>query len=1112
MKIRALTLLLPALLAPACYRATGFERPALMAEEIPAVGGDRVGGMKAMAGAGDYYVGNDFVGLAVDGSPAGSGIAGAPGGGGIVDVGFIMLDSSYRRVPAPCDMLDRMATVVNQDPDVQLVFDEFQAVTEPGVAILKMKGRVHDPKRKISGVSEWPDGFARGLAAEASISLGPMDRHYTIETSITNESGSDVGVLSIGDCVFQRGGGFRVLAPVWGDYGGALVHSWGVDMPGTDFLSDPMRGSVRSGPVVLMGTEPGSDALDCHVSLGLMPLGGQDGFLVASDRQASLADTRPIFPERFIAGRLPDEDQGRLAHGGTLTHARRLYVKGGPSGSLEYLTAIYTAGVPNQGTGLLNDMRVAMASLRGEKVATLRFWLEGSAARQTPVPTELRFERYVGDGDPASDGEPSRWRLERLEWMEPADSLQQLVAYDSSGRGVALAATPDAYFGVFLPPGAYRIVAVGPSHRTVFQVGTDMTSDVRPNTQAAIELQASTVFSLAERLSPEYDDTHRSDYGSRTSVALRDYSISTRGNDSPAAFVQPMRFEFLGRDDAPAPGFMRRRSITSTFDANTKSPRLPGPPYLPSVVPPGSYHFLGGSSAFGVQMEPASTPLIVPLVPGVYDVYGARGPLSALERFTADARTVSGDSGRLLTVFQPGTPEDAWLALDLPGPSMATTGGALPCEQLASALADGVDVVCMVEADHQRDPLALHREFKASLSYNYDANWAVGVFPLVVGGRQSDLEGPEGPDGPGFGTATALFTTADPAARLGGARPSKGWSLADFMAQADGQFNVVNRPRGPRGLFELQGFDPLGPLPRWWGEAGPHSLGLKNGDFDAMEIMSCGALTEQGGVDAWWREFGKARQDWFSIIARQSPEFFTKALGFSGGRLTQDTPVGLARTWIYVGRYGGGMSWLDAYADEWGYPMLRDRYLAALKSGAAVASTGPFVLGRVMSGASGGGDGDADAVAIGPGGLALVGGQPSSIALQLTLVAPDWVPVDEIRVVVNGVLAYTLPDPKNIADPKNPLARPDEDSPHYKDSRYYVGTVQVPLAGVCDAGDAWLVVEAGAPLETSGPYRPIFAAEADGWNAMMKGIYPVAVANPVFLDLDGDGKYTPPGM
>jgi hypothetical protein len=55
------------------------------------------------------------------------------------------------------------------------------------------------------------------------------------------------------------------------------------------------------------------------------------------------------------------------------------------------------------------------------------------------------------------------------------------------------------------------------------------------------------------------------------------------------------------------------------------------------------------------------------------------------------------------------------------------------------------------------------------------------------------------------------------------------------------------------------------------------------------------------------------------------------------------------------------------------------------------------------------------------------------------------------------------------------------------------------------SGDAWLVVEAGAPLNTTGTYRP----EARAWNALMKGIYPMAMTNPIFLDLNGQG-YAPP--
>ena len=37
-----------------CFRATGISRPDVVVEEIAAAGGDRVSGLKATAGPGDY--------------------------------------------------------------------------------------------------------------------------------------------------------------------------------------------------------------------------------------------------------------------------------------------------------------------------------------------------------------------------------------------------------------------------------------------------------------------------------------------------------------------------------------------------------------------------------------------------------------------------------------------------------------------------------------------------------------------------------------------------------------------------------------------------------------------------------------------------------------------------------------------------------------------------------------------------------------------------------------------------------------------------------------------------------------------------------------------------
>jgi hypothetical protein len=124
---------------------------------------------------------------------------------------------------------------------------------------------------------------------------------------------------------------------------------------------------------------------------------------------------------------------------------------------------------------------------------------------------------------------------------------------------------------------------------------------------------------------------------------------------------------------------------------------------------------------------------------------------------------------------------------------------------------------------------------------------------------------------------------------------------------------------------------------------------------------------------------------------------------------------------------------------------------------------------------------------VGPGGL--VSGPAATVSIAISLYAADWVPVDEIRVVVNGV-AQVVPMTSF--------------TPSATDFRLRTAT----LDGIAmPAGkDAWVVVEAGVPLATTGAYQA-----GTPWNRIMKGIYPIAVTNPVFVDVDGGG-YTPPGL
>jgi hypothetical protein len=348
---------------------------------------------------------------------------------------------------------------------------------------------------------------------------------------------------------------------------------------------------------------------------------------------------------------------------------------------------------------------------------------------------------------------------------------------------------------------------------------------------------------------------------------------------------------------------------------------------------------------------------------------------------------------------------------------------------------------------------AFRMEFTSAASVELDRA-AIGEDPIVVAARSSEL--------PGYGQATALFTPPSTTGRAGGARPSAGWTLADFLTQAEGSFTVVHRPRGPQGLFTLKSFNRsvlLGTGSNaWWNATSPLSLGKTHGAFDALELIRAEGF-DATNPTAWFEEFKNVRLDWFALLKQQTPTAFTKGLGLSSALYSVDNPVGHARTYL---KLAGTFTQDDP-----------SKILAALKSGAAVASTGPL-LEVTANGAAPGGTGTAS------------GG---SVSLTVNLYAPDWVPVDQVRIVVNGDVVQTL-DPATFAVSGT-------------DFRLRTTTVNLTLP---TTKDAYLIVEAGVPLGTSGPYRL-----GTPWSKIMRGIYPLAITNPIFLDLNGGG-YTAPGL
>lgn len=1008
-------------LAPGCYRATGLQRGTVTAQQVPEVGGDRVPGLKAEAAPGDFFLGNDFLNLTVDGTRFGSAlpaVAGAPAGGSIIDIGPVVLDQSYKRVAVPVDTLERLTPVLNQDPDIVLVFDRYEPSSTTDGARIDMRGHVYDPHHRVAGASWDGQGRVVGVEVVHSVILGKDDQHFLLETTVRNTGASAVGIRNIGDLLTQRTAGFRFNIPAAEDGAGNLLSGWGVEIPGTAF-GDPAA-AVKAPMVSLMGVEPSGTVEDGHCSLGILPVDGDD-LLVSSDPQSALTELRPRVPGKVVAG---GPASASLAAGASLTHRRRLYVAGGStlSGSL-----------PNQATGVQSRMAKDRADLRGFKAGTLVLEASGSAVRQGPYPAEIRVERQTGGG----------WRHERTEWLEPVENAPVGILGQSSNPTLVMQ----------LPEGTYRVtVRNAPFGQRTFSELANRLNEDRPTLPGPIVIEDGKVFNNAglEVLAPERDQIIGPS-GGVVDAKVQLHAFVVRGVDKPAGHLQPGRITMLGLGSTPDPGIKRIRSLGSAFSAITKLPGVSGSNY-------GVYGFSGGNELFAASMTTrAYSSFWLPM--GDYEACLTRGPLAHLESFGVRASLTQTTFLREFLALPAALPE-GWTTFDLPGPSLGSTGGHTPAEKLASALAEGIRVVGVTETDRHPNAQGLRDDFRSEFTLpdiTDDMRSEIGEGPWVVSGRSSQLAQ--------HGTATALFVPAPVPLRNGGARTAAGWTLADFLAQAQGAYTVVHRPRGPEGLFTRQGFNPAVALGSganaWWGATGAFSGSLTQGQFDALELLR-GEGCNPADPTAWFEEFKQVRADWLAILRQQTPTAFTKALGLSAAHFTLDTPVGLARTYLKA----TGFTQEDTAA-----------VLEALKTGAAVASTGPFLGVQVTGGSA----------AAGPGGL--VAAASGSVSVTLTLMAPDWVPVDEVRLVVNGAVVQTL--------------NPATFTVSATDARVRTATVTLPVG---TAQDAVLVVEAGVPLAQTGAYLA-----GSYWNRLMRGIYPVAVANPVFIDANGGG-YTPPGL
>ncbi len=278
----------------------------------------------------------------------------------------------------------------------------------------------------------------------------------------------------------------------------------------------------------------------------------------------------------------------------------------------------------------------------------------------------------------------------------------------------------------------------------------------------------------------------------------------------------------------------------------------------------------------------------------------------------------------------------------------------------------------------------------------------------------------------------------------------------------------------------------------------PDGAAFANSDYDVQEVMN----GTNNGTFLDYRAF------WFYLL----DQGIVKAgVANSDSHSLTENVIATPRTLV----------WTDTTVQDFDSAAFN----ADLRAGHAIGTNGPVIVAELR-------DGDAVAVpsvdVLTPSGAAV---------LHVEISAAPWVPVDEVRIIVNGEVAQTLTD---LAVPTDPFGDGDLDRL----------SVDVQLADLLPAsGDAWIVIEAGHALEAAADldcdgipdtgdnnrdgaidWRDVAELTADpgvdcfdtigplaeppdpergtpdAWfRAVTPGGYPLAFTNPFLVDVDGNG-------
>ncbi|MBI3951179.1 MAG: CehA/McbA family metallohydrolase [Acidobacteria bacterium] len=278
--------------------------------------------------------------------------------------------------------------------------------------------------------------------------------------------------------------------------------------------------------------------------------------------------------------------------------------------------------------------------------------------------------------------------------------------------------------------------------------------------------------------------------------------------------------------------------------------------------------------------------------------------------------------------------------------------------------------------------------------------------------------------------------------------------IYDRLRRIGAEVVQLNHAESPNnGFLRLLGFDPFRPV-----DESPNNIllrpsilgtGTRNIDYDVMEIYNGESIPA----------YRLLRLSWFSLL---NQGIMKAGTAVTDTHLVTLTNSGFPRTFVVSSSTDMSQFNSTEFNDN-------------LKVMKAFGSSGPF-LDVQAAGENG---------FVGPGGM--VSARSRLVTLRVRVQAPSWIPVEEVRIYGNGHLLTRIP----VSSSGDSALRYDA------------------AIGVTTLRDTYFVVEAGQAL----PEDPRQQPPSKGLMAIIEpGVASLAFSNPVFVDVDGNGAFDPPGL